>query len=166
MIITIFSADLWDAVRPHLQNTAYPSMQLLAFVPLMNLFSLYIQKFAEQYGNDDSKMVSGFQLNSVIIAKRYQQMEGEALMDGIGQYTETQKKFFGINLKEYQGDVQKLSELRNSISELEQEPEQLNLSSRVLINRSVSWLPNLSRSKGYLEEKLLSKDNPSLQSLS
>ena len=57
LIDTIFADKIWDDARPILQHISMPSLQVLSFIPLVELFNVVIRKWVAKFGsieNDDT----------------------------------------------------------------------------------------------------------------
>lgn len=124
LIDKIFGSAMWDAFRPHLQNNAYPAMQLLSFMALQDLFVLYARKMAASFGSDDNKILAQLQIQSSCIPQRIQQVKGDVLMSRLRECKEELlTHHLKINPEKLSQDIEYLSQLNDELEQLTNSPE-------------------------------------------
>ncbi|MBS0350387.1 MAG: hypothetical protein JSR33_04215 [Proteobacteria bacterium] len=118
LILTVFDDNYWDDIRPFLQYNAFPALQIMSFVPLLNLSNVIIRKLISKFGPEgDDKLAERLLLKASLLSQRLQQVSGEELMTGIALFDNQQKKFLGINPEEFNRDQLNLQSLESKLVE-------------------------------------------------
>jgi hypothetical protein len=121
LITTIFGDEMWDAYRPHLRNTATPAMQLISFIPTIDLFVAWTKSLSAKYGTEENKFISRLQLKTQEMLCRLQQLKGEELMASIERLTEAQQIQLRIKPAKFNADMERLDQPEKLLAEEEEE---------------------------------------------
>jgi|GEM_PF-6149538 len=87
LIITIFDAEAWDELRPHLENNGIVQMDILCIISLLNLFNTLIRRCVAKFGAaSPDQAAARFLAKSEALRTHLQYIKGEALMAGLAKY--------------------------------------------------------------------------------
>ncbi|STX49512.1 Uncharacterised protein [Legionella hackeliae] len=121
LIRTVFADKMWDDIRPALEDIAMPTLQILSFIPLMDLFSLMIRKSQAKFGSleNDDTLAARLLVKMSLIIHYIQQMKGEVLMQSINRYTPEQQQALGIDPEQFKTDLEAFSKLKEQMTQLQ-----------------------------------------------
>jgi hypothetical protein len=124
LIKTVFADKMWDDVRPTLEGISIPTLQILSFIPLMDLFCLVIRKGQAKFGSlaSDDTLAARLMVKMSSIIHYLQQMKGDELMLSINKYSPAQQRALGIDPEQFEEDFRAYFEFKEQIEELETKP--------------------------------------------
>ncbi|MBA2655837.1 MAG: hypothetical protein H0U70_02495 [Tatlockia sp.] len=113
LINTIFVGEIWNGLRETLYYICIPTLQVLSFIPLINLFNLFIRKTTAKMGSldNDDTLAARLLLKSEIMPYYLKQLKGDELIKSIQKYSDDQLNALGVNAAEFEEDVEKLDKL-------------------------------------------------------
>lgn len=119
LITAVFGAEVWDDYRSASEDAAVPAMQILSFIPLLDLFSAVVRKMTAKFGDQtDEQVVSRLMLASTAIGTRLQQTKGDELISSLNTYSPRQLNIFGLDPDQLQNDTKELAEIKQTEEKL------------------------------------------------
>ncbi|OCH97988.1 hypothetical protein A8135_01840 [Legionella jamestowniensis] len=120
LIKTVFADEMWDDIRPALEGISIPTLQILSFIPLMDLFCLVVRKSQAKFGSlaNDDTLAARLLVKMSLIVHYLQQMKGEELMHGINQYASNQQSALGIDPEQFETDFHTFFSLKKQHDDL------------------------------------------------
>jgi hypothetical protein len=125
LIITVFGSKVWDDYRPFLQGVSIPALQILSFVPLLDLFNSFVRKTVAKFGSRSSNhtLAARLLIKANAMSQRLQQMNGDKLISSIEQYSPQQMQTLGINSKDFNQDKTQIENLKRQIKKEKPKPK-------------------------------------------
>lgn len=123
LIETVFEDEMWKNIRPALEWITIPTLQLLSFIPLLDLFNLVIRKFVAKFGDreKDETLAARLMLKLPLFDHYLQQMKGNELMESIQRFSEDEQRIIGFEPEDVQHDIAHLKDIDTRIENLRQE---------------------------------------------
>ena len=159
LIATVFADKIWDDIRPALEEISKPTLQILSFLPLVDLFSAVVRKGVAKFGSpeNDDTLAARLLLKMTAIVHYLRQMKGEELMESLKQFSPQQLSALGVNIDEFHGDLVNLSEIKGEIDKVMMEsqndverPAKLSRSSSSRNNRNAFFVSAEATERKYL----------------
>lgn len=106
LINTTFSDSYWDSFRSVLQQIEQPALQLLSFVPLLDLANTVMRRYQAKFGDPTiGREVSRLLVKAELIPKRFKQIPGPKLMADLNQRSPDMLKKMGIDPIKFKADL-------------------------------------------------------------
>lgn len=120
LIATVFEDKMWDDYRPTLENISMPTLQLLSFIPLVELFCIVVRKSVSKFGalDNDDTLAARLLYKMSPISYYLQQMKGDALMKSLLQFTPAQRSTLSLDNSQFEKDIGELNKIQKQIDTL------------------------------------------------
>ncbi len=152
LIDLIFANSTWNFCHPFLRTISIPAMQILSFVPLLNLFNNCMRKVIAKFGAEsDERNLSRLLVKSQTFGERMQQIEGKVLMESLALYSNEQRLKLGINSSEFTTDYGRVNKLMDELEAFmhkTEDQENPPPQSPLMYSRSMNRSPDLGGALG------------------
>lgn len=111
LIRTVFSDPMWDSIRPTLEHFAIPTLELLSFIPLIELFNLVVRKSVAKFGNieNDHTLAARLLVKTPAVVHYLEHMKGEELIAALKKFDQPQLKALGVKIEQLETDLAALA---------------------------------------------------------